>query len=86
VRWVGVRRTKKRPTWALVTDLDTRVSEKRKALAEGGFNLIRGCACKTALGCPSVIFLLSIGIRATRLGSTKFTCIPTHRNASRRMV
>lgn len=48
-----VRRTKNRPTWAALAGMDTRVSERRKGLVDGGFSLIRGCACKTALGCAS---------------------------------
>lgn len=48
-----VRRTKNRPTWAAFAGVDTRVSERRTALVNGGFNLIRGCACKRALGCAS---------------------------------
>lgn len=48
-----VRRNKNRPTWAAFAGMDTRVSEGRNALVDGGFNLIRGCACKKALGCAS---------------------------------
>lgn len=50
---IRVRRTKNRPTWAAFAGMDTRVSERSRALVDGGFNLIRGCACTRALGCAS---------------------------------